>query len=60
MLDMAKTGYDSLNADDHLWRALSQNENRLIQRYRQMSDQERRQVRRLIELLATNPEESGS
>lgn len=57
MLDMATTGVEPVEAGEYSARALSQVEHRLIQRYRQMSEQERRQVRRLVELLATNPED---
>lgn len=57
MLDMAKTGCKSVEAKDLSWLILSQTETRLVQRYRQISEQERRQVQRLIELLADNPQD---
>lgn len=52
MLDTAHVDFLATQEADHEWQELSQNERRLIQGYRQMTEQERRHVRRLITQLA--------
>lgn len=56
MLDMAQTGRESFEAVGQVRLTVSETESQLIQRYRQMPEQERSQVERLIALLARNPE----
>lgn len=56
MLDMAQTGRESFEAVGQARLTVSETESQLIQRYRQMPEQERSQVERLIALLARNPE----
>ncbi|MBF8766694.1 hypothetical protein IR009_15850 [Pseudomonas putida] len=56
MLDMAQTGRESFEAVGQVRLTVSETESQLIQRYRQMPEQERGQVERLIALLARNPE----
>ena len=60
MLDMAVAVQKRVDQVETQWLSLSENERRLIGRFRQMSDRERHQVRRLIEQLATNPDDSDS
>jgi hypothetical protein len=40
------------------WGCMTGTERHLIDLYRQMSEQEQRQLRRLFEVLATNPDDS--
>lgn len=56
MLDMAQTGRESFEAVGQVRLTVSETESQLIQRYRQMPEQERSQVERLIALLARSPE----
>ncbi|ATR85194.1 hypothetical protein CS390_23060 [Pseudomonas sp. HLS-6] len=60
MLDTAVAVQKRVDQVETQWLSLSENERRLIGRFRQMSDRERHQVRRLIEQLATNPDDSDS
>ncbi|MCP3789436.1 hypothetical protein [Pseudomonas sp. N2-11] len=53
---MAQTGRESFEAVGQVRLTVSETESQLIQRYRQMPEQERSQVERLIALLARNPE----
>lgn len=52
MLDMAHVDFLATQETDQKGQDLSQNERRLIQSYRQMTEQERRQIRRLINQIA--------
>lgn len=52
MLDTANIDFLATKESDREWQKLSQSERRLIQGYRQMTEQERRHVRRLISQLA--------
>ncbi|ENY76604.1 hypothetical protein C206_16485 [Pseudomonas putida TRO1] len=54
MLNLAVAEQDCVDLVDFQWSALSENERRLIGRFRQMREQERHQVRRLIEQLAND------
>lgn len=60
MLDRTKYGQVCIGATELEWLVLSNLERRLIALYRQMSDQERRQLGRISELLATLPEKSAA
>lgn len=57
MLDSTKVGNLFPETVEFEWHALTKIERRLIQVYRRLSDQERKQLKRLTELLAENPEE---
>lgn len=59
MLDTAVAVQEYVDQVDFHWLALSENERRLIGLFREMTEHERRQVRRLIEQLATHPDESA-
>jgi hypothetical protein len=58
MLDTAVAVQKRVDQIEFHGPSLSESERRLIGRFRQMSDQERHQVRRLFEQLATHPDES--
>ncbi|WP_201195163.1 hypothetical protein [Pseudomonas fluorescens] len=58
MLDRTKYDQVCIGATDLEWLVLTNLERRLIALYRKMSDQERRQIGRLSELLTTPPEEN--
>lgn len=60
MLSLAVAGQDCVELVDFEWSGLSENERLLIGRFRQMREQERHQVRRLIEQLANNPDDTDS
>lgn len=60
MLNLAVAEQDCVDQVDFEWHALSENERRLIRRIRQMAEHERHQVRRLIEQLANNPDDTES
>lgn len=57
MLDRTNFERVCIGATDLEWLVLSNLERRLIALYRQLSEKERREIRRLSEVLATNPEE---
>jgi len=60
MLNLAVAEQDCVELVGFEWSGLSENERRLIGRFRQMREQERRQVRRLIDQLANNPDDTDS
>ncbi|WP_095155745.1 hypothetical protein [Pseudomonas sp. Irchel 3E13] len=60
MLELAVAGQERVEGVDLQWPNLSEHERRLIRRFRQMSDLERHQVRRLLDQLAKHPEDSES
>ncbi|ANY90454.1 hypothetical protein [Pseudomonas putida] len=60
MLDLAVAGQERHHQVESQWLNLSENERRLIRRFRQMTDQDRHQVRRLIEQLAKHPDSLSS
>lgn len=60
MLNLAVAEQDCVDNVDFEWLSLSENERRLIRRFRQIAAQERHQVRRLIEQLANNPDDTES
>lgn len=60
MLELAVAGQERVEGVDLQWANLSEHERRLIRRFRQMSDLERHQVRRLLDQLAKHPEDSES
>lgn len=60
MLDLAVAGQERHHQVGSQWSSLSENERRLIRRFRQMTDQDRQQVRRLIEQLAKHPDSPSS
>lgn len=60
MVNLALAEKESVELIDFQWSGLSENERRLIGRFRQMREQERHQVRRLIEQLANNPDDTDS
>lgn len=47
-----------VEADEFEWLALSKIERRFVALYRQLNEEDRKQLRRLTEALATVPEES--
>lgn len=57
MLDHGKKDNGYLQVDEFEWLKLSNVERSLIKVYRQLSEQDRRQLRRVTETLASNPEE---
>lgn len=59
MLNLAVTEQDCVELAD-VNSYLNENERRLIARFRQMREYERQQVRRLIEQLANNPDDTDS
>ena len=60
MLNLAVAEQDCVDQVDFEWLALSENVRRLIRRFRQMAVHERHQVRRMIEQLANNPDDTES
>ncbi|WP_027615443.1 hypothetical protein [Pseudomonas sp. LAIL14HWK12:I9] len=60
MLNLAVAEQDCAELVDFEWSCLSENERRLIRLFRQMTELERRQVRRLIDQLANNPDDTES
>lgn len=60
MLNLAVAEQDCVELVDFEWSSLSENERRLIRLFRQMAELERRQVRRLIDQLANNPDDTES
>lgn len=57
MLDDVKNDNGYAKSDEFEWGALSSVERRLVRLYRQLCEQDRKQLRRVTETLATNPEE---
>ena len=60
MLNLAVAEQDCVELVDFQWSGLSENERRLIGRFRQMREQVRHQVRRLIEQLANSTDDTNS
>ncbi|MFJ3371033.1 hypothetical protein [Pseudomonas sp. NPDC086251] len=60
MLDRSNFERVCIGATELEWLVLSNLERRLIASYRQLTEQDRKQLRRLIDALATVPEESVS
>ncbi|TCP73557.1 hypothetical protein EC849_11692 [Pseudomonas putida] len=60
MLNLAVAEQDCVELVDFEWSGLSENERRLIRLFRLMREQERHQVRRLIEQLANDPDDTES
>lgn len=58
MLDRIKVEPVRGGSSEFEWLGMSGVERRLISLYRQLSEQEQKQLRRLFEVLVTNPEES--
>ncbi len=58
MLNLAVAEQDCVELVDFEWSGLSENERRLIRLFRQMADQEQRQIGRLIDQLANNPDDT--
>lgn len=58
MLNLAVAEQDCVDLVDFKWSGLSENERRLIRLFRQMADQEQRQIGRLIDQLANNPDDT--
>jgi len=57
MLNLAVAEQECVELVDFEWSGLSENERRLIRLFRQMADQEQRQIGRLIDQLANNPDD---
>lgn len=57
MLDRAKIDNGQIQAVEFDWHNLSIIERRLVGLYRQLTEEDRKQLRRLTEALATIPEE---
>lgn len=55
MLDDAKSDYGCVKKGEFEWSSLTKVEQRLIRLYRQLREQDRKQLRRVTETLATNP-----
>ena len=60
MLDRTKTELVSVEVNDFEWLDLSKIERRLIRLYRLLNEQEQLQLRRMSQVLATNPKEPAS
>ena len=58
MLDRIKVEPARVESSEFEWLGMSGVERRLISLFRQLSEQEQNQLRRLFEVLATNPEQS--
>ncbi|GAB7531587.1 hypothetical protein PS3A_40010 [Pseudomonas sp. 3A(2025)] len=56
MLEVAVVARGFFGLGESQERALTQTEQRLIERFRQMTDQEKQRVQRLIEILTEHPE----
>ncbi|MHC8310145.1 hypothetical protein ACYZUC_11110 [Pseudomonas sp. GT1P32] len=59
MLDRAKIDNGHFQNVEFEWHSLSKIERRLVDLYRQLTEEDRKQLRRLTEALATIPEESA-
>ena len=60
MLDLTKTELVSVETNEFEWLDLSKIERRLIRLYRLLNEQEQLQLRRMSQVLATNPKEPAS
>lgn len=60
MLDRTKTEPISVETNEFEWVDLSKIERRLIRLYRLLNEQEQLQLRRMSQVLATNPNEPAS
>lgn len=60
MLDRTKTEPISVETNEYEWVDLSKIERRLIRLYRLLNEQEQLQLRRMSQVLATNPNEPAS
>ena len=60
MLDRTKTEPISVQTNEFEWVDLSKIERRLIRLYRLLNEQEQLQLRRMSQVLATNPNEPAS
>lgn len=60
MLDCTKTELVSVETNEFEWLDLSKIERRLIRLYRLLNEQEQLQLRRMSQVLATNPKEPAS
>ena len=60
MLDRTKNDVVYVGIPEFEWLSLTKIERRLIRLYRLLSEQEQLQLRRMSELLASNPEEPAS
>ena len=60
MLDHAKTELVSGETNEFEWLDLSKIERRLIRLYRLLNEQEQLQLRRMSQVLATNPKDPAS
>ncbi len=56
MLEVAVVAHGIFGMGESQQHALTQTEQRLIERFRQMTEQEKQRVLRLIEVLTLNPE----
>lgn len=59
MLDRPKTELISVETNEFEWLDLSKIERRLIRLYRLLNEQEQLQLRRMSQVLATNPKETA-
>ena len=59
MLDRTKNERACVGITEFEWLGLSKIERRLIHLYRRLNERERLQLRRMSEVLATNPEETA-
>ena len=59
MLDRTKHERACVGITEFEWLGLSKIERRLIHLYRRLNERERLQLRRMSEVLATNPEETA-
>lgn len=60
MLDRTNTERGSVENTEFEWSDLSKIERRLIRLYRLLSEQEQTQLRRMSQVLATNPKETAT
>ncbi len=60
MLDRTKTELVSVETNEFEWLDLSKIERRLIRLYRLLNEQEQLQLRRMSQVLATNPKDPAS
>ena len=60
MLDRTKIELVSVETNEFEWMDLSKIERRLIRLYRLLNEQEQLQLRRMSQVLATNPKEPAS
>lgn len=60
MLDRTKTELVSVETNEFEWLDLSKIERRLIRLYRLLNEQEQLQLRRMSQVLATNPKDPAA